>query len=475
MIVKRTGRLDPLSIHTAYNSKVRKMRSQRLRSTASISFWLAGSLLLTLTANCNTHAFTQRHLAASVGVHKHDKNKEPRVNQNEHSTLSASSSADASSSASSSSSSSPLYPRPVDIRMQFKLHTSIAQIPAEDWDACVHAPPSKNSTSSPFLEHSWLHTLEASKCASPKTGWVPQHLSISWNGKCYGYVPLYIKGHSLGEFIFDQEWAEAAYQNNINYYPKLLIGVPFTPVTGSRILWHANMYQHYNTAELAELRAQVGTFLKQSTVANQLSSVHWNFVTDQEATDLSRSSLLGGVVVDNENNDNDVTHAKDKKILFNIFGRISPAKDDYMRRTSLQYHWLNRNPNNNYKPFETFDDYLQCFKSKRRITIKRERRMVWEDADIMVQAVTGREILQYEGLTERIFEIYLSTIEKMVPYGRQYLTLDFFQKLVQTSFIDNLCFMCARYKSTGEVLRAQDVFAGTFSKLELDGVELSWN
>jgi predicted N-acyltransferase len=209
--------------------------------------------------------------------------------------------------------------------------------------------------------------------------------------------------------------------------------------------------------------------LKQSTVANQLSSVHWNFVTDQEATDLSRSSLLGGAVVDN--NDGDDMNAKNKKTLFNIFGRINPTKDDYMRRTSLQYHWLNKNPNNNYEPYETFDDYLGCFKSKRRITIKRERRMVWEDADIIVQAVTGKDILKYDGLVERMFEIYLSTIEKMVPYGRQYLTLDFFLKLADTSFIDNLCFMCARYKSTGDVLKAQDVFAGTFSKLEL---ELSW-
>jgi predicted N-acyltransferase len=431
------------------------------------SFWLAGSLLLTLTAQ--HHAFT--HLPANIGVHKYDNSKQlqprqiqssrrrslfnpPHVNENEHSALSASSSA-----ASSSSSSSPLFPRLKDIRMEFKLHTSIDSIAAEDWDACVNAPPAKDASSSPFLEHSWLHTLEASKCASPQTGWVPQHLSISWNGQTFGYVPLYIKGNSLGEFIFDQEWAQAAYQNNIDYYPKLLVGVPFTPVTGSRILWHRDMYQHYNKQELAELRAQVGTFLKQSTVANELSSVHWNFVTDQEATDLSRSSLLGGAVVD-DNTDN----GGNKKTLFNIFGRRSPTKDGYMRRTSLQYHWLNRNPNNNYEPYGTFDDYLQCFKSKRRINIRRERRMVCQDADIIIQAVTGREILQYDGLVERMFEIYLSTIDKMY-YGRQYLTLEFFEKLAKTSFIDNLCFMCARYKSTGEELRAQDVFAGTFSKL----------
>jgi predicted N-acyltransferase len=440
-----------------------------------VSFWFAGSLLL-LTLTANTHAFTQRHLlAATVGVHDNNKQQQPRhssrrrrslfnpphVNENnEHSALSASSSFSASSSSSSSSS----FPRPKDIRMEFKLHTSIGSIAADDWDACVNAPPAQDSASSPFLEHSWLHTLEASQCASPQTGWAPQHLSISWNGHTFGYVPLYIKGNSLGEFIFDNEWAQAAYQNNINYYPKLLIGVPFTPVTGSRILWRTDLYQHYNAAELAELRVAVGTFLKQSTKSNQLSSVHWNFVTDQEATDLSRSSLLG---VGDDNNG--AMKDNGKKTLLNIFGRISPTKDDYMRRTSLQYHWRNRNPNNNYEPYESFDDYLQCFKSKRRINIRRERRMVCQDADIIIQAVTGRDILQYDGLVERMFDIYLSTIDKMY-YGRQYLTLDFFQKLAQTSFIDNLCFMCARYKSTGEELRAQDFFAGTFSKLSWIGM-----
>jgi predicted N-acyltransferase len=361
--------------------------------------------------------------------------------------------------------------------MEFKVHTSIGSIPAVDWDACVNHPPAQhnmnnnNSTSteqsSPFLEHSWMHTLEASECASHKTGWVPQHVSIHWksnntstNGQqkkqCFGYVPLYIKGNSLGEFIFDQEWAQAAYQNNIDYYPKLLVGVPFTPVTGSRILWHPDIYQHYNLSEVAELRKQVGTFLKQSTQANQLSSIHWNFVTDQEATDLTRSSLLG-----------DDNSKKTARAIPNIFGsnRMTPPpiKDEYMRRTSLQYHWHNRNPNNNDQPYESFDDYLSCFKSKRRINIRRERRKVSQDAQIHIQAVTGRDILEVSGLVERMYEIYLSTIEKMY-YGRQYLTLDFFQKLAQSSFIDNLCFMCARYKSTGEELRAKDVFAGTFSK-----------
>jgi len=346
--------------------------------------------------------------------------------------------------------------------MEFKLHTSIDSILAVDWDTCVHANTcSRNETAvSPFLKHSWMHALEVSQCASAAQGWVPQHLSIHWNGQCYGYVPLYLKGNSMGEFIFDNEWAQAAYQNNIDYYPKLLVAVPFTPVSGCRILWHPTIYQNYNDAELAELRVCVGTFLKQSARANQLSSVHFNFVSDQEATDLSQSALLGDD--SNDKKDNSI-----RRLLPSLFGS-SVTKDDYLRRTSLQYHWKNANPNNNDQPYESFDEYLSCFKSKRRINIRRERRKVLEDEKIVIQAVTGREILQVDGLVERMFEIYLSTIDKMY-WGRQYLTLDFFLKLAASDFIDNLCFMCARYESSGKELHARDVFAGTFNVLG-DGV-----
>lgn len=345
------------------------------------------------------------------------------------------------------------------VRMELKLHTAIDDILAEDWNVCAKAVPANNETAaSPFLEHAWMHALEESNCASTSTGWVPQHLSIHWNGKCRGYVPLYIKGHSMGEFIFDNTWAEAAYQNNIDYYPKLLVAVPFTPATGSRILWHPDVYATYSESEVAELRVCVGAFLIQLAEASELSSVHCNFLTDQEATDMSHASSLGDKGVDKNSA---------QLSLDNIFGG-PPVKDDYLRRTSLQYHWSNSNPNNDSKPFESFDDYLGCFKSKRRINIRRERRKVLKDEKIRIQAVTGREILKYEGLVLRMFEIYLSTIEKMY-YGRQYLTFDFFERLAKSDFIDNLCFMCARYESSGEELKANDVFAGTFNVVK-DGI-----
>lgn len=258
----------------------------------------------------------------------------------------------------------------------------------------------------------------------------------------------------MGEFIFDQSFADAAYKSGIEYYPKLLVGVPFTPATGQRILWHPSVYDTYSRDEIRQLRMAAGTFLKQVAKSNNLSSVHCNFLTDEEATDLA-----GPLSLEKPNDEKDVSIKDQVRLMLDRFN----VKDDFLRRTSLQYHWTNCNPKNDGKPYQDFNDYLACFKSKRRITIKRERSKVMDDEQIRIDPVVGREILQYDGLVDRMFEIYLSTIDKMV-WGRQYLTLDFFQLLVESDFIDNLCFMCARRKSCGDKLKAEDVFAGTISK-----------
>jgi len=335
--------------------------------------------------------------------------------------------------------------------VEFQLNPSISDIPAESWDACL------DEHSSPFLEHAWLRCLEESKCASPETGWVPQHLSIAIDGEVRGYVPLYLKAHSQGEFIFDNAWAEAAYQNGINYYPKLLVGVPFTPVTGQRILLHPDLKK--SREEVADLRRKVGEVLKQMAFSNKISSVHMNFITDEEASDLS-SNLQ-------EPKEQDGGASSITNSVKTILSQIS-KKDKYLRRTSLQYHWTNSNAINDGKPYESFEDYLGCFKSKRRITIRRERRKVQQDEGIQVDAITGEDILKHEGLVERMFEIYLSTVDKLY-WGRQYLNLEFFQLLCESDFVKNLCFMCARLKSTGEELKASDVFAGTVNIVK-DGV-----
>jgi predicted N-acyltransferase len=332
----------------------------------------------------------------------------------------------------------------------FELHSSIGSIPAEAWDSCLE----QDEAASPFLEHAWLRCLEESKCASAETGWVPSHVSILIDGEVNGFVPLYIKGHSMGEFIFDSGWADAAHANGIDYYPKLLVGVPFTPATGQRILLHPTLREKYSRLEIARLRKLLGSFLKQVARANKISSVHINFLTEEEVNDIvgelkvAAAPAIDGII------------PNQVQAMLKRFKYVD--KDEYLRRTSLQYHWTNANSKNDGKPYKSFDDYLSCFKSKRRITIRRERNKVMHDEDIRIDAVVGKDILKYDGLVERMFDIYLSTVDKVI-WGRQYLTLEFFQLLVKSDFVDNLCFMCARRQVTGETLLAGDVFAGTFN------------
>lgn len=338
--------------------------------------------------------------------------------------------------------------------VQFNLHPSIQNISAEEWDSCL----AKDGSSSPFLEHAWLRCLEESKCIDQETGWIPRHVSIKVDGEVCGYVPLYIKSHSMGEFIFDSGWAEAAQANNIEYYPKLLVAVPFTPATGTRILLGPTFLERNTKSQVAKLRKMLSVFLKKVARENNHSSVHINFLKEQEAVD------IGGAF----NEGSDLGNFLPEKIKSAWKGFQYVDQDDYRRRISLQYHWTNSNSKKNGLPYKSFDEYLECFKSKRRITIRRERQKVQVDEDIRIDAVVGKDILKYEGLVERMFEIYRSTIDKMY-WGNQYLSLDFFNLLAKSSFVDNICFMCARRRTSGDALKACDVIAGTFNVIK-DGV-----
>jgi predicted N-acyltransferase len=219
-----------------------------------------------------------------------------------------------------------------------------------------------------------------------------------------------------------------------------LVGVPFTPATGTRILIDPRIIKNSTPQTITELRRLIGDFLRQIAVSNNLSSVNINFMTDEEATSLSKELKYPKVTVQIENE--------------GFKEKLKGNSNEYLRRTSIQYHWLNQNPKKNNEPFQSFDDYLECFKSKRRITIRRERRRVLYDERIRIDAIIGTDILKHDGLIERMFAIYKATVDKMY-YGRQYLTLDFFKMLSKSS--------CST------TFRAEDVFAGTFNIVK-DGV-----
>ena len=115
--------------------------------------------------------------------------------------------------------------------MQIEVLSGLANVAAEEWNALV-------GDGSPFLEWGWLASLEEARCVAAETGWLPQHLVLRDGGRLVGACPLYVKGHSQGEFVFDHGWAEAAARGGIAYYPKLLVATPFTPATGVRFLAH---------------------------------------------------------------------------------------------------------------------------------------------------------------------------------------------------------------------------------------------
>jgi len=265
--------------------------------------------------------------------------------------------------------------------VEIALARRMADIDRAEWDALV------GPDGSPFLEWDWLDALEQSGCVGGKTGWAPHHLTIRADGALIAAAPMYLKGHSQGEFVFDHTWAEAADRAGLDYYPKLLVAVPMTPATGRRILTHPGRPR-------GPLLTMVAEALRDLCVGNKLSSVHVNFCADDEIAPFEAAGFL--------------------------------------HRQGVQYHWRNHD-------YGTFDDYLARMRSKRRVEVKRELRLV-ADAGITVTPLTGEAI--DDELFEPMFRLYKSTIDKLY-WGRQYLNARFFDQLRQR-WKHNLCFVAAR-------------------------------
>ncbi|MSP39450.1 MAG: N-acetyltransferase [Deltaproteobacteria bacterium] len=255
----------------------------------------------------------------------------------------------------------------------------IAEVERQPWDELV-------GKASPFLKWDWLDALEQSGCVNDESGWVPHHIVVENGAKLVAACPMYLKLHSMGEFVFDHEWADAAQRSGIQYYPKMLVGVPFTPVTGRRFL-----------TAIGEDREQLIRFIGQALAKiatdNKISSVHVNFCLDDERTALE---AVG-----------------------------------FFPRHGIQYHWQNRQ-------FTCFDDYLASFRSDRRNKVKRERREVLERG-ITIRAYEGAELTQEHLRT--MFRLYKGHIDRLY-YGRQYLTEEFFDEL-HRRFAANVCLMLA--------------------------------
>ena len=255
----------------------------------------------------------------------------------------------------------------------------IADVTQRDWDALV-------GDESPFLKWDWLDSLEQTGCVNESTGWLPHHLVAERGHQVIAVCPLYLKLHSMGEFVFDYEWADAAHRLGIQYYPKLLVGVPFTPVTGARFLTIAG-------PERKGLIRLMGQALVKIAGDNKISSVHVNFCLADEQRALEEVGFLP--------------------------------------RVGLQFHWQNRG-------FASFEDYRASFRSDRCNKIKRERREIASQG-ISIRAVQAGELTSSHVRT--MFRLYKGHVDTLY-YGRQYLTREFFDTVLRR-FAQHLCLIFA--------------------------------
>ncbi len=219
----------------------------------------------------------------------------------------------------------------------------------------------------PFLRHEFLYTLEDHGAVGGDSGWVPQFVLAHENGRLVGAVPLYLKYHSWGEFVFDFAWAEAYQRHGLPYYPKLVAAVPYTPISGPRLLIAPDAD---HSAVSAALLAAVERHAEQLGV----SSTHWLFTTAQQTEQLrGRGALV---------------------------------------RRDCQFHWLNRD-------YRDFDDFLQHFSAEKRKKVKRERRRVRE-AGITLHTLSGSALTEHDW--DVFYRYYQTTFLRKsghVPFSRE--------------------------------------------------------
>lgn len=245
----------------------------------------------------------------------------------------------------------------------------LANVPAEDWDALANPA---GEPFDPFLTHAFLEALEASGCASPRTGWTPLHLLLrNAAGRLEAAAPLYAKDHSRGEFVFDHAWADALERAGGRYYPKLLCAVPFTPVTGRRLLVRPGSHA-------PEIRRALARALKEIATVTQSSSIHANFGA--------------------------LSHIQ------------SLLDEGFLPRTDQQFHWINRG-------YNTFEDFLGALTSRKRKMIRKERAIASEG--LTLHKLTGDDISDHHW--DAFFRFYMDTGGR--KWGSPYLNRRFFSLL----------------------------------------------
>ena len=247
----------------------------------------------------------------------------------------------------------------------------MADIPQAAWDA--FAQP----LATPFLEWDWLDHLETSGSAVPNAGWLPNHLTLWRDRTLVAAAPLYLKGHSYGEFVFDQQWAELAQRLGIPYYPKLLGMTPFTPATGYRFLVAPGEDEDLLTELMV---SEIDHFCDR----NRISGCHFLYVDPDWQPVLERHGFT-----------------------------------PWLHHSFL---WENQG-------YQTFDDYLARLNANQRRNIKRERKAI-ATAGLELRALTGDQIPK--PLFSLMYDFYSDTCDKFGWWGSKYLTRHFFEQLHAT-------------------------------------------
>ncbi|KAI9178241.1 hypothetical protein LWI28_024258 [Acer negundo] len=250
--------------------------------------------------------------------------------------------------------------------------SSILEVSSDDWDACA-IDATGHEKFNPFLTHGFLSSLEESGSAVKETGWAPSHIIAK--DECeniLGVVPLYLKSHSYGEFVFDHAWADAYYSYGSRYYPKFQCCIPFTPVTGPRILVRNIPFREQVTDVII-------TALKDLTTKSRVSSLHITFPSETEWNKLREQGFL--------------------------------------QRIGMQYHWKNRN-------YKNFDDFLMDMKQTKRKNIRQERKKI-STQNLTMKRLRGHEIKASHW--DSFYNFYKNTTDN--KWGTPYLTQDFFHNM----------------------------------------------
>lgn len=271
-------------------------------------------------------------------------------------------------------------------QIEIDVLTSLDGVVADEWDACACPETADGRPIDPFTTYRFLKALEDSNSVGGRSGWHPRHLVARQRGTVIACAPLYAKGHSQGEYIFDHNWAHALENAGGSYYPKLQIAVPFTPATGRRFLTRPG-HEAEGMSALVQGAIQLAS-------QNDLSSVHATFCTEAEAVAGEAIGLL--------------------------------------RRVTQQYHWEN-------KDYADFTGFLADLSSRKRKNIRKERAQAQAFGGEIVQ-LTGDDLKPEHW--DAFWRFYQDTGSR--KWGRPYLTRAFFDAVQETMRDDTLLVLAMR-------------------------------